>query len=76
MKNEEGEELTGVTYQHIVRSSHINNTLPIAPRYHNKKGHGCFLPDVLVYRDLCDLVGHRLEGRCKKAATAGRTEAA
>lgn len=76
MKHEKGEELTGATHQHIVRSSHINHIMPIAPRYHNKRGHGCFFPDVLVYWDLLHLVVNRLERRRKKAASAGRTEAA
>lgn len=76
MKNEKGTKSARVTHQYIIERSHINHIMPIAPRHHNKKGHGCFLPDVLVYRDLLHLVIDRLEGRCKKAATAGRTEAA
>ena len=76
MKHEEGTKSARVAYQYIIERSHINHIMPIAPRYHNKRGHGCFLPDVLVYWDLCNLVGHRLERRRKKAASAGRTEAA
>lgn len=76
MKNEKGTKSARVTHQYIIERSHINHIMPIAPRYHNKRGHGCFLPDVLVYWDLLHLVVNRLERRRKKAASVVRTEAA